>query len=72
MFYFFANCKVIALNLLCFILCIIKQIMNIVIKRFSKEVKTDNFCYRKVGRAKTKWGAIVNIQIGATYDIFAD
>ena len=25
---------------------------------FSKEIKSDNFCYRKVGRAITKWGAI--------------
>ena len=24
----------------------------------SKEVKSDNFCYRKVGRAITKWGSI--------------
>ena len=27
-------------------------------KNFSKEIKSDNFCYRKVGRAITKWGAI--------------
>ena len=29
-----------------------------VYKTLSKEVKSDNFCYRKVGRALTKWGAI--------------
>ena len=27
-------------------------------KKLSKEVKSDNFCYRKAGRAITKWGAI--------------
>ena len=27
------------------------------IQKRSKEVKSDNFCYRKVGRAITKWGA---------------
>ena len=27
-------------------------------KNRSKEVKSDNFCYRKVARAITKWGAI--------------
>ena len=27
-------------------------------KNLSKEIKSDNFCYRKVGRAITKWGAI--------------
>ena len=27
-------------------------------KNWSKEIKSDNFCYRKVGRAITKWGAI--------------
>ena len=27
-------------------------------KNLSKEIKSDNFCYRKVGRAMTKWGAI--------------
>ena len=26
-------------------------------KKWSKGVKIDNFCYRKVGRAKTTWGA---------------
>ena len=25
--------------------------------KISKEVKSDNFCYCKVGRAITKWGA---------------
>ena len=25
-------------------------------KNWSKEIKSDNFCYRKVGRAITKWG----------------
>ena len=30
----------------------------ILYKNLSKEVKSDNFCYRKVGRAITKWGAI--------------
>ena len=24
----------------------------------NKEIKRDNFCYRKVGRAISKWGAI--------------
>ena len=27
-------------------------------KNLSKDIKSDNFCYRKVGRAITKWGAI--------------
>ena len=27
-------------------------------KNWSKEIKSDNFCNRKVGRAITKWGAI--------------
>ena len=27
-------------------------------KNLSKEIKSDNLCYRKVGRATTKWGAI--------------
>ena len=27
-------------------------------KNLSKEIKSDNFCYRKVGRAITKGGAI--------------
>ena len=27
-------------------------------KNLSKGIKSDNFCYRKVGRAITKWGAI--------------
>ena len=27
-------------------------------KNWSKEIKSDNFCYRKVGRAITKWGSI--------------
>jgi hypothetical protein len=27
-------------------------------KNWSKEIKSDNFCYRKVGRSITKWGAI--------------
>ena len=27
-------------------------------KKWSKEFKSDNFSYRKVGRAITKWGAI--------------
>ena len=26
------------------------------IQNRSKEIKSDNFCYRKVGRAITKWG----------------
>ena len=25
-------------------------------KNLSKEIKSDKFCYRKVGRAMTKWG----------------
>ena len=29
-------------------------------KRWSTEVKSDNFCYRKVGRVITLWGAIEN------------
>ena len=29
-----------------------------IIQNRSKEIKSDNFCYRKVGRAITKWGAI--------------
>ena len=27
-------------------------------KNLSKEIKSNNFCYRKVGTAITKWGAI--------------
>ena len=27
-------------------------------KNLSKEIKIDNFCFRKVGRTITKWGAI--------------
>ena len=27
-------------------------------KNLSKEIKSDNFCYRKVGRAITNWAAI--------------
>ena len=27
-------------------------------KDWSKEIKSDNFCYRKIGRTITKWGAI--------------
>ena len=27
-------------------------------KNLGKEIKSDNFCYRKVGRAITKWEAI--------------
>ena len=27
-------------------------------KKLSKEIKSDNFCYRKVESAITKWGAI--------------
>ena len=27
-------------------------------ENWSKEIKSENFCYRKVGRAITKWGAI--------------
>ena len=27
-------------------------------KNWSKEIKSDNFCYCKVGRAITQWGAI--------------
>ena len=27
-------------------------------KNWNKEVKSDKFCYRKVGRAITKWGAV--------------
>ena len=26
-------------------------------KNWRKEIKSDNFCYHKVGRAITKWGA---------------
>ena len=28
------------------------------IQKLKQEIKSDNFCYRKVGRAITKWGAI--------------
>ena len=28
------------------------------IQNLSKEIKSDNFCFRKVGRAINKWGAI--------------
>ena len=27
-------------------------------KNLSKEIKSDNFCYSKVGKAITKWGAV--------------
>ena len=29
-------------------------------KNLSKEIKSDNFCYRQVGRAITKWGTMGN------------
>jgi hypothetical protein len=29
------------------------------VQKLSKYVKSDNFCYCKVGRAITKWGAIL-------------
>ena len=32
--------------------------MNQSTKLIQKDIKSDNFCYRKVGRAITKWGAI--------------
>ena len=32
--------------------------MNQSTKLKSKEIKSDNFCYRKVGGALTKWGAM--------------
>ena len=28
------------------------------IQKWKKEIKSDNFCYRKYGRVITKWGAI--------------
>ena len=31
-------------------------------KDLIKEIKSDNFCYRKVGRAITKWGAIAILE----------
>ena len=36
-----------------------------IIQKLSKVIKSDNFCYRKVGRAITKWGAIEKSPIGA-------
>ena len=35
-----------------------KPIYKNLYKKISKEIKSDNFSYRKVGRAITKWGAI--------------
>ena len=32
-------------------------------KNWSKDIKSDNFCYRKDGRAITKWGAIEKSRI---------
>ena len=32
-------------------------------KNWSKELKSGNFCYHEVGRARTKWGAIEKSQI---------
>ena len=37
------------------------------IKNLSKEIKSDNFCYNKVGRAITKCGAFLK----GTKNIFA-
>ena len=36
-------------------------------KNWSKEIKSDNFCYRKVGRAITKWWAIEKSPILINY-----
>ena len=37
-------------------------------KKFKQKLKQrDNFCYRKVGRAITKWGAIKKIIISKGY-----
>ena len=33
------------------------------IENLSKEIKSDSFFYRKVGKAVTKWGAIEKSQI---------
>ena len=33
-------------------------------KNLSKEIKSENFCYRKVERVITKWGAIEKSQVG--------
>ena len=35
-----------------------KRILQNSYKNLSKEIKSDNFCYRKVGRTITKWGTI--------------
>ena len=41
------------------------------IQNVSKEFKSDNFCYRKVGRMITKWGAIEKSSIQGTKNYFA-
>ena len=32
-------------------------------KKISKEIKSDNFCYRKVVTEIPKWGAIENLRV---------
>ena len=32
------------------------------IQKLNKEILSDKFCYRKIGSAITKWGAIEKIQ----------
>ena len=39
-------------------------------KNRSKEIKSDNFCYRKVGRAITKWEALEKSPIFEKITIF--
>ena len=34
------------------------QSTKLIKKLKQRDFKSDNFCYRKVGRAKTKWGAM--------------
>ena len=33
-------------------------------ENWSKEIKSNNFCYHEVGRTITKWGAIEKSNIG--------
>ena len=37
-------------------------------KNGSKEIKSDNFCYSKVGRAITKWGEIEKSNVDISSD----
>jgi hypothetical protein len=49
-----------------------EPIYKIYKKKLRKEIKSDNFCYCKVRRAITKWGAIEKVPfLKGTKNIFA-